>query len=222
MGRIYLFGFDIAALRESFSSCDALESHGCGALRAIDICHARGFRLGQRRERNNKEFFLLSAGCLGTRLRVGYKKICCIPILAGPKERHMNNILPALAFEMGLLGFAIALIYYGMAIRLLGRVTQKNSAVWALPFFGTLFFAGAVALHFWGTFVLDPQLLQIEIDFRAVLTQGNLDELGALQRSLDSLISLKGWTRDISLSGMFLGGVFAMIAGGSHWVETSK
>lgn len=130
--------------------------------------------------------------------------------------------LPQLAFEAGLLGFAVALIYYGVSIRLLGRVIQKSDAFWLLPFIGALFFAAAVALHAWGSFVLDPQLLQIENGFREVLTKGELDRLGPLQISLDRLISIKGWTRDFSLTGMLVGSVLTLLAGGSHWIQTSK
>ena len=130
--------------------------------------------------------------------------------------------LPDLAFEAGLLGFALGLFHYGLAVKALNKIIRSKSPLWRMPLAGALVFVGVAALHAWGRFGLSPRIAELESRIQEAAAGLRMAEMEVLQARLEEVLGLLGNIRDLSFAGILLGSLTALAAGLSFLRATSK
>ena len=134
----------------------------------------------------------------------------------------MRTIFADLAFEVGLLGFALGLFHYGLAVRSLNAVIRSKNPLWRGPMAGSMVYVGAAALHAWGRFGLGPRVASLEAQIQAAASGLKLDEVALLQARLEEVLSLLGNIRDLSFAGILVGALAALAAGAGFLKATAK
>jgi len=126
------------------------------------------------------------------------------------------------AFELGLVGFALAQLYYGLVVKSLTRVIRWKTALWLLPCLGALVFLAVAGFHAWGAYHLTPQLTIFEGE---MLRAGELmlfDQLDQLQQAHGQIINQLGQIRLISFVGILSGSLATFMTGAAYLWTTSR
>jgi hypothetical protein len=112
--------------------------------------------------------------------------------------------LEALPYEIGFVLLAFSMIWYGLILKKLGRLTSERP-IWIFPLIGAGFILASAVMHSVAYVVFLPRM----------------DDLRSLEEISRFSTFMLQW-RSGSLAGILIGGIFSLLGGSIYYRSTTR